>query len=119
MTGSGNGNPLSPSLSSFLPLYLFIYYVLLCIIYLFIMYIVHKVQNIRNTHIKHTTSVPSSLRTSFHTSPSLPPYVYLSLRTDDSISGFVHAAGFAVARRCLRFLVFIKLCRRVLRTWCG
>jgi len=26
-------------------------------IYLFIMYIVHKVQNIRNTHIKHTTGI--------------------------------------------------------------
>ena len=39
---------------------------------------------------------------------SLPPW----LPTFDSIRGFAHAAGFASAWRCLRFLVMASLCNR-------
>jgi len=31
--------------------------------------------------------------------------------------GFVHAAGFAAARRCLRFLVVIVMSRHLLSLW--
>jgi len=42
---------------------------------------------------------------SFHR-PSLRPSLFPFLPSVDSIRGLAHAAGFAAARRCLRFLVY-------------
>jgi len=41
--------------------------------------------------------------------PFLPTYIPPCLTIVDSIRGFAHAAGFAAARRCLPFLVSIKI----------
>ena len=55
--------------------------------------------------------VLSFLSAFFHT-PSLFPFV----TSVDSIRGFAHAAGFAAARRCLRFLVDINELHSIVET---